>query len=135
MRTARKDFTVGGYSIRAGDPLILGYTSVIENDARWAGEPADSPLAPARFAPERFLAGDARRRPGTWMPFGSGLRTWPGYPLALLEIKVGDSWWVLVVVRGLGGRVPYWWGGRMTGRCLQAGAYTGCVVPCGHGKA
>jgi hypothetical protein len=64
---------------------------VLELDSRWAGLPADSPLALDKFAPDRWLEGDKVARTGGWLPFGAGARMCLGYSLALAEIKVGGA--------------------------------------------
>ncbi len=61
----------------------------MENDPRWAGLPADSPLALDNLAPERWQQGGGAARTGGWLPFGAGARMCIGYSLALAEIKVG----------------------------------------------
>jgi cytochrome P450 len=62
---------------------------VLDTDVRWAHLPDDHPLAPARFAPERWLpGGGAETRAGGWIPFGAGARMCLGYPLAMAEMKV-----------------------------------------------
>ena len=51
---------------------------------------AEDPLAPARFAPERFLTPEGAKQ-GAHMPFGGGPRMCIGFPFAMAEIKVGPA--------------------------------------------
>jgi hypothetical protein len=89
-RRALQDFRLGQYVVKRGDRLQLSLAQMMERDPRWAHLPADSPLAVAKFAPERWLEGEgAEGRTGGWLPFGAGARMCLGYPLALAEIKVG----------------------------------------------
>jgi hypothetical protein len=75
--------------IRAGLVPQVCIRQLMETDARWADQPAGSPLALGSFAPERWLpGGGSDGRAGAWMPFGAGARMCLGLGLALAEIKV-----------------------------------------------
>lgn len=71
MRTAVRDFDLGGYRVPAGKWLLLPLKWLASRDARWVD--AEGGLAPDRFCPERMLTPEGLK-PGDLMPFGHGPR-------------------------------------------------------------
>jgi cytochrome P450 len=66
-REAREDMTIAGLAVKAGDQLVAPQW-VVHRDQRWW-------QAPEQFRPERWLNGETDDlRPGTFFPFGGGLR-------------------------------------------------------------
>jgi cytochrome P450 len=91
--SARKvvdDVMLAGQTIPAGALVVYSAYEVQRDPAHWP--------EPERFAPERWLPGDALHRPVdpyTYLPFGGGYRRCIGFALATQEIKAA----VVEVVR------------------------------------
>jgi cytochrome P450 len=83
--SARKvvdDVTFAGHTIPAGVLVVYSAYEVQRDPAHWP--------EPDRFAPERWLPGDALHRPVdpyAYVPFGGGYRRCIGFALATQEIK------------------------------------------------
>jgi cytochrome P450 len=77
VRTATRDFEVGGYTLPEGS-IVLPAVALVQRSASY-----DEPL---EFRPERFL--DGSPPPYTWIPFGGGVRRCIGAAFATLEMKV-----------------------------------------------
>lgn len=71
FRVAAKDFTLGDYTVPAGQHMLLPLKFVADRDARWAGE--DGELAPSAFVPERMMTPEGLKQ-GAQLPFGYGPR-------------------------------------------------------------
>ncbi|WFE28287.1 cytochrome P450 [Solwaraspora sp. WMMD791] len=81
-RTARRDTTVGRWSVRAGDEVLLN-AYLIHRDPRWWPRPEE-------FDPDRWLAGGAA--PGlAYLPFGAGPRVCLGTMLTRRQLAVVTS--------------------------------------------
>jgi cytochrome P450 len=77
-RVCAEPVELGGYRIQPGAEVWM-WVYFLHHDARWFDEPE-------RFRPERFTPeAEARRRPGTFIPFGGGSRACVGRHFALLE--------------------------------------------------
>lgn len=80
--------------MEANVDTALGDLAVPQGTVIWVlsrpGATSEKAFArPREYSPERWLRGDAAGRAfGDHMPFGSGPRTCPGRPLALLEMRV-----------------------------------------------
>lgn len=80
-RSARRDDTVLGRRIAAGDDVLLP-TWVVHRDGRWWPDPL-------RFDPDRFATGrQAGRHRYAYLPFGGGPRACIGAQLALVEMTL-----------------------------------------------
>lgn len=76
-RRLNKPARVGGYDLPAG---IVVFPSIYLVQRRPSAYPS-----PEQFRPERFLEGSPP--PGTWIPFGGGIRRCLGASLAMVEAK------------------------------------------------
>jgi cytochrome P450/NADPH-cytochrome P450 reductase len=77
-RAPKRDTVLGGYRVRAGQPVTLILGSIHRDPAAWPD--------PERFDPERFLPEASKRRTaGAYKPFGIGKRTCTGRHFALVE--------------------------------------------------
>lgn len=81
MRTAAKDFEMGGNLVPKGTVMMLPLTYLSLADPRFAN---DDPRA---FRPERMMTPEAQA-PGAQLPFGHGPRFCAGYSVAMAEMKV-----------------------------------------------
>ncbi|MFY1699934.1 cytochrome P450 [Solwaraspora sp. WMMA2101] len=78
-RTVRRDTTVGRWSVRAGDEVLLN-AFLIHRDPRWWPRPDE-------FDPDRWLAGGTA--PGmAYLPFGAGPRVCLGTMLTRRQLAV-----------------------------------------------
>ncbi len=78
-RIPRRDFELGGYRIRAGDPLVFCWHTMATRDEVW-------PEA-LKFDPDRFFARAGLACPNNF-PFGRGRRICTGRGVALYETAV-----------------------------------------------
>lgn len=77
-REAVRDFTLGGYTIPAGETIVFSPYAAHHRAAQWPD--------PARFDPERFTPEAEAKRPRyTFMAFSGGPRVCLGIHLALME--------------------------------------------------
>jgi cytochrome P450 len=78
VRYAIGDYEVGGYTVPAGALVVISQF-VMQRDARYFPDPL-------RFDPERWtVEAKASRLPGTFFPFGGGVRRCVGESFAILE--------------------------------------------------
>ncbi|KAL6885563.1 hypothetical protein ACP4OV_010342 [Aristida adscensionis] len=94
---AREDVSVGGYDIPAGTTVFINVWSIGRDPEVWD--------APEEFRPERFTASkavDVRGQDFELLPFGSGRRMCPGYPLALKVMMLS----IANLVHGFEWRLP-----------------------------
>jgi len=77
-RAPKEDTVLGGYRVRAGQPVTLIFGSIHRDPAAWPD--------PERFDPDRFLPEASKgRAAGAYKPFGIGKRTCTGRHFALVE--------------------------------------------------
>lgn len=77
-RTVMNDYEIGGYLIPKGSELWLSQY-VVHRDARWYEQPT-------RFLPERWVEGEAEKRPKfSYFPFSAGVRNCIGEQFAWQE--------------------------------------------------
>jgi cytochrome P450 len=80
-RTAAKDFEIGGYPIRKGDPLLIA-TCAPHFDPQYYRDPH-------RFDPDRFLPERAEHKTrGVYAPYGAGIHTCLGASIADAQIAL-----------------------------------------------
>jgi cytochrome P450 len=82
-RLVRRDCTLGGYTLRAGQEVIFS-PYLLQRDARWWPEPE-------RFRPERWLEGNPPESRRAYIPFGSGPRVCMGLHLSLYQLVTTTS--------------------------------------------
>ena len=94
VKKALKSFELGGYQIPAGYTIITNSAFLNQHDSRWEGESPESPKAPQKFCPMRWLSGtgsgsgSGSGSDGEFMPFATGPRACIGSSLAIAELKV-----------------------------------------------
>jgi cytochrome P450 len=86
-RAARRDTTLGPWSVRAGQRVVFS-PYLVQRDARWWDDPD-------RFRPQRWTG--ARDGASPWFPFGGGPRVCLGLQVALYELTIATAW----LVRGV----------------------------------
>lgn len=83
IRRARCSVSLGGYKIPTGTELLIPVLAVHHDQAVWGDDATE--FNPARFSAE---SAGLRGRPGTFIPFGLGVRTCIGQNLALMQAKL-----------------------------------------------
>ncbi|KAF7814026.1 cytochrome P450 71A1-like [Senna tora] len=83
-RQAREDCNIGGYDIPKGTQILVSTWTIGRDPSIWDN--------PDEFVPERFIIGkekdiDVKGHDFELLPFGSGRRMCPGYPLGLKVIQ------------------------------------------------
>ncbi|XP_051147858.1 trimethyltridecatetraene synthase-like [Andrographis paniculata] len=80
-RMAREDCRVGGFDIQKGTQVLVNVWAIGRDPSLWE--------KPDEFCPERFLGKeiDVKGQDFELLPFGSGRRMCPGYPLGLKVIQ------------------------------------------------
>lgn len=85
VRQAVTEVGVGGAAVPAGSTVIVHLARTIARDARWCdGEGSPD----SRYLPQRFLTAEGARQ-GEQVPFGLGMRTCVGMPLAQSLVCAG----------------------------------------------
>ena len=85
MRTADQDFEFGGYSVRAGDELLVVIASDHLNEEFFPD--------PTRYDPERFLRPGSAELKRRVNPFGSGIHRCTGAALGeLIAVEMISNW-------------------------------------------
>mmetsp|Transcript_18618 Transcript_18618/g.20707 ORF Transcript_18618/g.20707 Transcript_18618/m.20707 type:complete len:506 (+) Transcript_18618:48-1565(+) len=78
-RRLARDITLGDTTLKAGQPIRIGYNLLLRSPKTWS--------RPLEFDPTRFL-GDNDRALFSWIPFSAGPRNCIGQQLAMMELVI-----------------------------------------------
>lgn len=80
VRIADHDAELGGFKIPKGVMCAVNFYSIHRNPSLWDD--------PDSFNPNRFLPGESKHHPGTFLPFSMGPRQCIGNRFAMMEMKI-----------------------------------------------